>query len=597
MAASRFLKTRSTRQLFVGGLAVLSTLVFAIAASAGPVGTAGGFEDDDANLVDNAAAGIDWNTFSRVSWLPANSATPTRQASKVSNGFTFKGIEDWQATTADSGFAGGTKQDDNCPTVISAKAPNKDDLKRIYLASTVGSNGHIYLNLAWVRIPQNTTSPSAHVGFEFNKGSTACAGSGGLVNRTAGDILIVYDFEGGGTPVLTLRRWVTSGPCEVSSNSAPCWGVATNLTAGGFAEGAVNTGGSVLDQLAPPALGSSTSVDQTLGTSEFGEAGIDLTGAGVFTANSCESFGKAFGVSRSSGSSGTAQMKDLVGPGNFQLSNCGTVIIRKQTDPDGDTVTNFGYTTNVTTNPATTTSPFSLKDDGVNTIINVVAGSGKTVSEDDPSLLGYDLQSIDCSASSVPAGNISTSTVTRTVTFSIAGGQTLDCTFTNNKREGALRILKNSTKGGAVANAGAVFSYDSSSVTDNGTGDEDPDVGEVCVSGLAPGDYTVSETSPPPGYAGDGGGSQTATVVAGTNCSDNQPTGAAEVTFTNAPLADIQVRFRDGGSGETQLVTPISCDNTTGDSDTSDTANWDDTLTISGVEAPTTITCTIDIDP
>ena len=44
----------------------------------------------------------------------------------------------------------------------------------------------------------------------------------------------------------------------------------------------------------------------------------------------------------------------------------------------------------------------------------------------------------------------------------------------------------------------------------------------------------------------------TATVIAGTNCTDNQPTGAGvKVTFTNAPLADIQVNFRDGGSGET----------------------------------------------
>ena len=322
MRVSRILTSPSKRGWTIAALAVISVLGCSIVAFAGPVGNAGGFEDDDANLVDNTGNTlIDWNTFQDVSWLPANSATPTRQADKTAAGFTFKGIEDWQATTADSGFGGGVKQDLNCPSVVSAKAPNKDDLKRIYLASTTGSNGHVYLNLAWVRIPQNTTSASAHIGFEFNKGTTACAGSS-LVNRTPGDVLIVYDFEGGGTPVLTLRRWVISGACDVSANSAPCWGPATDLTADGFAEGAVNTGGSVVDQLAPPALGSSTSVDATLANSEFGEAGIDLTNAGVFTAGACESFGKAYGVSRSSGSSGTAQMKDLVGPGDFTLSNC-----------------------------------------------------------------------------------------------------------------------------------------------------------------------------------------------------------------------------------------------------------------------------------
>ena len=65
-------------------------------------------------------------------------------------------------------------------------------------------------------------------------------------------MLIVYDFEGGGgDPTLKLRRWVTSGACEVGSKSPPCWGLATNLTAGGFAEARVNVGASALDEIAP----------------------------------------------------------------------------------------------------------------------------------------------------------------------------------------------------------------------------------------------------------------------------------------------------------------------------------------------------------
>ena len=169
----------------------------------------------------------------------------------------------------------------------------------------------------------------------------------------------------------------------------------------------------------------------------------------------------------------------------------------------------------------------------------------------------------------------------------------------NINRCGALKILKNSTKGGAVANAGAVFSYDGQSVTDNGTGDEDADVGEVCVSGLATGDYTVNETSPPPGYGGASQSNLTATVVAGTNCTDNQPTGAGVVTFTNAPLADIQVNFRDGGSGETS-VTSMTCDNTGTTPSTTTATGWDDSVTHEGIEidpSPRTVTCTIVIDP
>lgn len=132
-----------------------------------------------------------------------------------------------------------------------------------------------------MRITQNTTSPSAHVAFEFNQGSTACA-TGGLVNRTAGDMLIVYDFEGGATdtPTLTLKRWLTSAAgntasqCE-TSKTLPCWGNLINLTTSGFAEAKVNTTATAVDEVADP--------NETLGLNEFGEAGINLTDAGVFT--------------------------------------------------------------------------------------------------------------------------------------------------------------------------------------------------------------------------------------------------------------------------------------------------------------------------
>ena len=233
-------------------LSLLGVLAFAINSFAGPVGTGQGFEDDDGNLApDPSGINFDWNSFDPVTWSPSSSTTPDatdgRQDLERLPVQGHRGLPQprgIQGTTADTSFNGGVKQDNNCARVGTGKPPNKDDLKRIYLASKTGSNGHTYLDLAWARIPQNTTSASAHVGFEFNQGTTACpAGSDGLVQRTAGDMLIVYDFEGGsGAPVLTLRRWVTSGACEVGSNTPPCWGDAKNLTAGGFAEGKVNTG-------------------------------------------------------------------------------------------------------------------------------------------------------------------------------------------------------------------------------------------------------------------------------------------------------------------------------------------------------------------
>ena len=121
-------------------------------ALAGPVGTASGFEDDDGNLIVNST--FDWNGFDPTAWT---GTAPNRQSTKTASGWQFLGLEDAQASNGDSSFAGGTKQDANCASVGAGKAPNKDDLKRIYVSSKdVG--GKTYLNLAWVRIPQNTTS-------------------------------------------------------------------------------------------------------------------------------------------------------------------------------------------------------------------------------------------------------------------------------------------------------------------------------------------------------------------------------------------------------------------------------------------------------
>jgi hypothetical protein len=181
-------------------------------------------------------------------------------------------------------------------------------------------------------------------------------------------------------------------------------------------------------------------------------------------------------------------------------------------------------------------------------------------------------------------------------TFDLLTGQTLVLEFTDPALRGALAIVKNSSKGGAVAIAGAVFSYDGGSVTDNGAGDEDSAIGAVCVSDLAPGSYSVDETSPPAGYGDGTEAAQDVTVVNGTNCTDNLPGAGATATFTNPPLSDIQVNFRDGGSGETS-ATSITCDNTTGTGSDTAATGWDASRTVTGVEAPTTVVCTIVIDP
>jgi hypothetical protein len=87
------------RTRYLLGIGVIAALVIGwqIAAFAGPVGTAQGFEDDDGNLAPNGGTpNFDWNSFAPVTWSPHPATTPTRQTdAKTVSGFQFKGIEDW----------------------------------------------------------------------------------------------------------------------------------------------------------------------------------------------------------------------------------------------------------------------------------------------------------------------------------------------------------------------------------------------------------------------------------------------------------------------------------------------------------------------
>jgi Prealbumin-like fold domain len=608
------------KRRLIAGLAALGVILALTipALATGSVGTASGFEDDDGNLAPAAPINFDWNSFDPVDWL---GNAPDRIANKTLSGWRFEGLEDAQSTTSDDAFAGGVKQDNDCATVITAKAPNKDDLKRVYLASKTVS-GHTFLNLAWVRIPQNSPSPSAHIGFEFNRGKTECpATADGLVRRSAddptttandADMLIIYNFEGGNTtPVITLSRWVTSGACDVGSNSPPCWSPKVTLPAG-VAEAQVNHGGSgvpgagIIDALAPPAPPATASVDETLGVKEFGEAGIDLTAAGVFSPNECVTFGKAFAVSRSSGQSEQAQMKDLVGPADFELSNCGSITIIKQTDPRGVNQ-DFSYTTTGGLSPST----FTLNDTGnsgktlgstdpaqnsagnTRTYTNVLAGSYSVTEGADPA--GFTFDSLTCTATGT---GTSVTTSSKTANITLAGGGTVTCLYVNEQQLGAIKVSKTSSKtGNPLADAQFSVTGPGGFSTTLTTGADGTD----CVDSLAFGTYTVTETAAPAGFVIDDPSGRTVMVDNNALCSDS-PYGGESESFTDTPTADIQVRFKDGGSGEThlQVGTPLECDNTTGTDDAADTTGWDDTLTVNGIEIDSntvTVTCTIVIDP
>jgi Prealbumin-like fold domain len=556
------------RSLLAAAAALAVVLSIAIPAFAS-VSTDAGFEGADGNLAPQAPINFDWNSFAPTTWT---GTAPSRTAAKIVSGWAFTGLEDAQATTSDSAFAGGTKQDDNCATVNGAKAPNKDDMKRVYVTSKTVS-GDVFLGLAWVRIPQNTTSPSAHIGFEFNQGTTPCpAGSDGLVQRTAGDMLIVYDFEGGTTdvPTITLRRWVTSGSCEVSTDSPPCWGPAANLTAGGFAEAKVNTTGSVLDANTP----GSPSTTSTLGTNEFGEAIINLTDAGVFTPGVCTGFGKTYAVSRSSGNSAQAQMKDLVGPGNISITNCGTVNIHKQDDA-GAPLAGAVFTLFKDIAPLDGAPPHGAEDTATSLTCTTLATG-------------------DCSITNVPFGDYWAVETTGVPNHDLAPDQsftltsstpnlTISLTFVDPRQPGAIKVTK--TRKHAADGPGD-HPQSGVSFTVNGVTKQTDANGVACFDGLDFGTYTVHETVPAGYHVVEN--DKSVTVDNSANCSDATYVGET-VSFHNTPLTNVTVSVDSQVPGGTSST--IDC-GTAGSAGPGD----DITLNANDLE-PGTINCTIVIDP
>jgi hypothetical protein len=581
---SLWTKLRASRlPLAVAAVGVGALMVVGVAIATHGDSTLAGsnFEiDDDANLIVDHIDDPD-----AIDWESVGEARATDLASGQN----------------DNSYKGGAKEDDTCPGTTTGSIPNnKSDLLNFGAYVEPEADGPGFLNLFWTRVqePSGTTL----MDFELNQSSEDC-GNGVNPDRTEGDLLIEYRIEqGGATAQILVRTW-----------TGTAWGPAEDLTAANpqLATGTINS--------SPIPANESDGLSSTnpISPRTFGEAQLDLDF--IFDEGTCESFGSAFLKSRSS-TSFTSQLKDFIEPVPVNITNCGNVIIRKETDPEEDpNTTNFGFTHNLGTDPALEDDPdttdidesteFVLQDDGNQPFANVLinpAGEDYTVTEDDIPA-GWELDNIDCDVEAHPSSGVTPSISGAAVTFEIDdAADVLDCTYFNSQPLGALRILKNSTKGGAVSNAGAVFSYDDSSVTDtdDGTlGDEDTDVGEVCVSGLAPGDYDVNETSPPPGY-GSGATEDpvTVTVVEGTNCGDNPPGDGATATFTNPPFSDIQVNFRDGGSEET-TVTSIDCGGLGGTPDALDdpaTSGWDASVTHEDVPidpSPRTINCEIVIDP
>jgi Prealbumin-like fold domain len=570
----RFLGSKRRRLLVAAAAAPLLAVGLAIPAMAVLAGSPSNFEANDGNMTVEGGTGFnDWNS--------------------VQNSSGYAHISDKFGTTADDSFQSGQKQDSPCPVINTNKNPPKDDFTDVAsFNETSFVSGpqfhHTFLDGATIRVAANG---NASENVELNQGTNGfCPNTTNQFTRTPGDKLIAIDYLNGGTNVqFHVLTWVASGACFVSKDTAPCWGATVQSLSQNAAEGLVNQ--------SPIAATDNKINNLALVTGQFAEFGVDLTAAGILPANSCLAFPQTVWESRASGSSFVSSTED-VAVERHRISNCGAITIIKHTDPRGlDQV--FNYTSNLPANANAggvsgidASGNFSLNDKGntsgdsaLNTVSEQAFAGSYTVTEGaDPA--GFAFESLTCTGGT-------TSTSGKTATITLAADDNVTCTYVNQQQLGALAVLKTSSKAAATPLAGATFSvtgpnnFSATLTTDSN--------GKACVGNLPFGDYSVTETAAPNGYAIDNGHAVTAHVGGTGTCST---TPSVTETFTDTPLTDITATATSEAPGGTQST--ITCTGTSTDSATvlneSNGPAGAASVSANGLH-PGTYTCTINIDP
>ncbi len=409
------------------------------------------FDAADGNMVDDDGAGaeIDW-------------CTPALSVSKRS---------DPQNGSSDNSFKSSAENDPVPGIDVDSIPPNKADFSNVYAASqTIG--GDLFAYVAFTRYD---TSGTTTLSFEFNQSGLLSA-NGVTFQRTQGDLLFDFDIQagpqstGGYDVVIDVRTWngnATSGS----------WSTATTLNSA-IVEASVNE----FDTIANCLDGGNQLAAQ------FGELAINLTD---LLGGACRAFGSVLAKSRSAQPI-TSNLNDLVTPIPVDFSTCGQLTILKQ---DENQQALGGATFSVTPNPFTLTGSLSVTD---NTAPDDNAAAG-TIHLSDVEPGTYTV----CETAA-PAGYI-IDTDCQELTIAANGAVTFG-PFTNGL--GDISWTKLDDQSGApvccatftlVGIAGAAVGF-SRTVTDNGTNDEDPDAGELLVTGLLLGTYRITETVPPTGY-------------------------------------------------------------------------------------------------
>ena len=306
-------------------------------------------------------------------------------------------------------FAGGVKEDTDCPPMDGGGAPDKSDVLTGWVGNAngvVSGVNHTFLYLAWSRPSDEGT---ATIDFELNSGSEPCGTGSSFVKRVAGqDLLFTYDFQGGNTIGVVVRTWLSSG------------------------------GGKWSDPTVIPATKAEASIS---GSQLFGEAAIDMTAAGFFQPGVCRGFSSATVKSRSSSSSFQNQVKDLILPFPVQVTNCGSLTVTKTVV--GGAGESFSFTVDCGSVDLNGTAggddlTFSLADGGSRKVDDIPLGSVCSVTETDPGGARW------TTTHRVDTGGTQSSLTASDIAIAL-GNKTV--AFTNTRKVGNLIVSKVTTGG------------------------------------------------------------------------------------------------------------------------------------------------------
>jgi hypothetical protein len=487
--------------------------------------------DDDANLrQDHPAPSIDWATPSVSSAAVVRLDRPT-------------GTDDDALKGAES---------TPCPEPQFGTIPNnKSDLREfgIYVEDHATDPSHPgFLHLFWSRVqdPSGTTNMT----FEFNQSEETCTytaqgqtRTGLTPARTANDLLITYDIDRGGTQA-TIGYHLWSGDAFSGS-----WGPYQPLTPD-RGVGSINTTGDTgTATVTATNFDGATVANHVLGPygpRTFGEASVDLRA--IFpTDELCLTYGSAYVKSRAS-SSINSQLKDFIAPEAVDLDLCSGLTIRKETDADPLPAeyanTQFDFDIDDGEQQGFP-DEFSLRIGESENYPNVLPGT-YTITEDletiDPA---FALTNVSCEGADDETLLYDADDNLIGVDVDVTANADVTCTFTNSLQLAAVSVTKLKADTTDVGLAGFEFklfagwSVDPDAATPLATATTVAG-GGADLGPWALGQYTVCETAQPSEWW----------TAADPPCQEFE-LAAADIadghalTFSNAPLADVDIVFHD----------------------------------------------------